>query len=134
MSDKPTTAPGNKKPGTSNQQALNSKGPDETTPTNMEPPPSAGAKSPLKKKLCKKSIAEPTHLFEAATADASCEISDLFTKFAVVLCEKAAADISMMQELEDIVTEARNLEAQLMEKKRLLRQTLALISDKLICN
>ncbi|KAJ0021816.1 hypothetical protein NQD34_009306 [Periophthalmus magnuspinnatus] len=100
----------------------------------MEPPPSAREKLPPKKKTCKQSPLIPTHLFDAATADVSCEINDLFTKFADILCEKATADQSMMQELDGIVTEARNLEAHLKEKKKLLRQTLALISDKLVCN
>lgn len=45
--------------------------------------------------------------------------------------ERAAKDTSQMKELEDILTEARNLESYLKEKKHHLRQTLALISDKL---
>uniref|UniRef100_A0A3P9INX3 Uncharacterized protein n=1 Tax=Oryzias latipes TaxID=8090 RepID=A0A3P9INX3_ORYLA len=45
--------------------------------------------------------------------------------------ERAAADTSKMKELEILLTEARNLESYLKEKKSHLKQTLAQISDKL---
>lgn len=45
--------------------------------------------------------------------------------------ERAAADTSQMKELEAILAEARNLEGHLKEKKKHLKETLALISDKL---
>uniref|UniRef100_A0A3B5KX50 Uncharacterized protein n=1 Tax=Xiphophorus couchianus TaxID=32473 RepID=A0A3B5KX50_9TELE len=45
--------------------------------------------------------------------------------------ERGAADTTQMKELEGILTEARNLESYLKEKKCNLRQTLALISNKL---
>lgn len=53
--------------------------------------------------------------------------------FAFMVCfsEKAAADTSQMKELEGILREAQSLECYLKEKKNHLRQTLALISDKL---
>lgn len=50
----------------------------------------------------------------------------------MVCCsERAAADTSQMKELQGILAEAHNLESCLKEKKNHLRQTLALISDKL---
>lgn len=45
--------------------------------------------------------------------------------------ERAAADTSQMKELEAILAEARDLEGHLKEKKKQLKKTLALISDKL---
>lgn len=45
--------------------------------------------------------------------------------------ERAAADTSQLKKLEGILTEAQNLESYLKEKKKELRQTLAVISDKL---
>ncbi|XP_008278769.1 testis-expressed sequence 12 protein [Stegastes partitus] len=69
--------------------------------------------------------------FEDTAAGASSEISMLASKFSEMLSERAAADHAQMKELEGILTEARNLESYLKEKKRHLRQTLALISDKL---
>lgn len=53
--------------------------------------------------------------------------------FNVVCCsERAAADSSQMRELEGILAEAKSLESYLKEKKTHLRQTLAVISDKLL--
>lgn len=50
----------------------------------------------------------------------------------MVCCsERAAADTGQMKKLQGILTEAQNLESYLKEKKKHLRQTLALISDKL---
>ncbi|XP_004075783.1 uncharacterized protein LOC101167311 [Oryzias latipes] len=72
-----------------------------------------------------------TNSFETTAAGASRDISMLLTKFAQVLRERAAADTSKMKELEILLTEARNLESYLKEKKSHLKQTLAQISDKL---
>ncbi|KAK2847499.1 hypothetical protein Q5P01_010498 [Channa striata] len=99
----------------------------------MDRPPAGHDKSPPKKKKppSRPSTLELPDIVEAVTAGANREVSLLFSKFAQVLSEGAAADTSQMKELEDILTEARNLEAYLREKKKLLRQTLTLISDKL---
>ena len=51
--------------------------------------------------------------------------------FVACCSERAAADTSKMKKLEVNLAEARNLESYLKEKKNHLRQTLALISDKL---
>uniref|UniRef100_A0A673BVA3 Uncharacterized protein n=1 Tax=Sphaeramia orbicularis TaxID=375764 RepID=A0A673BVA3_9TELE len=59
------------------------------------------------------------------------ELSMLLSKFAEVLSERASADTVEMKQLEGILTEAQNLESFLKGKKSHLRQTLALISDKL---
>lgn len=75
---------------------------------------------------------ESADLFAALTAGANREFSVLFSKYAQVLSERAAADTSQMKELEGILAEARNLESYLKEKKKHLRQTLASISDKLL--
>ncbi|XP_068069817.1 testis-expressed protein 12 [Danio rerio] len=69
--------------------------------------------------------------FETALAEASREVSLLFSKYLEVLRERAAVDASQLGELEGILTEARSLEANLKEKKEHLRRSLALISDKL---
>ncbi|CAL1570878.1 unnamed protein product [Knipowitschia caucasica] len=119
------------RPSPVNKRPANSQGPNEETTQKMDSRPVV-EKSPPKKRSCKLSTVDPAHLLEAETADASCVISQLFKNFADVLSEKAAADISMMQELEGIVTEARNLEGYLKEKKHLLREKLSFISDKLI--
>ncbi|CAG6007433.1 unnamed protein product [Menidia menidia] len=90
-------------------------------------------KSPPKKKKTppEASTFHPADSFEATVAGASREVSVLVTKFAEVLSERASADTSQMKELEVILTEAQNLESYLKEKKSRLRQTLALISEKL---
>ncbi|KAF7219296.1 uncharacterized protein [Nothobranchius furzeri] len=69
--------------------------------------------------------------FEATAAGAGIEINMLLTKFADVLSRRAAEDALQMNELECMLIEARNLESYLREKKSRLRQTLAVISDKL---
>jgi len=55
----------------------------------------------------------------------------ILTVTLVCCSDRASADTSQMKELEVILIEARNLESYLKEKKSHLRQTLALISDKL---
>uniref|UniRef100_A0A3Q3K6V9 Uncharacterized protein n=1 Tax=Monopterus albus TaxID=43700 RepID=A0A3Q3K6V9_MONAL len=100
----------------------------EHTPANQNTSP------PKKKKLLSKpSTLDSADVFEAATAvaGASREVSVVFSKFAEVVSERAAADTSQMKELEGILTEARNLESYLKEKKKHLRETLTQISDKL---
>uniref|UniRef100_A0A8C9Y4G9 Testis expressed 12 n=1 Tax=Sander lucioperca TaxID=283035 RepID=A0A8C9Y4G9_SANLU len=121
-------------PPTLNKRAVNNnKAPKQTTPQETEHTPANQDKSPPKKKKppSKPSTLESADLFVATTAGASREVSMLFSKFAEVLSERAAADTSQMKELEGILTEAQNLESYLKEKKKHLRQTLALISDKL---
>uniref|UniRef100_A0A3Q3KH76 Uncharacterized protein n=1 Tax=Mastacembelus armatus TaxID=205130 RepID=A0A3Q3KH76_9TELE len=119
-----------------NKRAVNNnKGPSQTTNQEMERMPESQEKSPpIKKKTpSKRSTLESAGLFEEATTvtAASREVSMLLSKFAEVLSERAAADTSQMKELEGILTEARNLESYLKEKKKHLRQTLAVISNKL---
>lgn len=58
-------------------------------------------------------------------------VASLMSVFIACCSERAVADTSQMKELEGILTEAQNLESYLKEKKNHLRQTLALISDKL---
>ncbi|XP_075938118.1 uncharacterized protein tex12 isoform X1 [Anarhichas minor] len=98
----------------------------ECTPANQD-------KSPLKKRksLSTPSPVESADVFEAAAADATRDVSMLFSKFAEVLSEIAAADSDQMKELESILTEAQNLESYLKENKKHLRQTLSQIFDKL---
>uniref|UniRef100_A0A8C9VNU3 Si:dkey-40g16.5 n=1 Tax=Scleropages formosus TaxID=113540 RepID=A0A8C9VNU3_SCLFO len=69
--------------------------------------------------------------FEAMLQDAKEEVDMLFSKYADVMSERAAADVSQVMELEDILKEARGLESHLREKKEHLKQSLAVISDKL---
>uniref|UniRef100_A0A672JDP0 Uncharacterized protein n=1 Tax=Salarias fasciatus TaxID=181472 RepID=A0A672JDP0_SALFA len=91
-------------------------------------------KSPPKKKkaACEPSGVESAHAFEDIAAGMTSRMSSL-TFFCLPLCfsERAAADTCQMRELETLLKEARNLESFLKEKKSHLRQTLALISDKL---
>ncbi|XP_054460129.1 myosin-G heavy chain-like [Anoplopoma fimbria] len=103
------------------------------TDTEMERSPANQDKSPPKKKKppSTSSTLESAGFFEATTSGTSRDVSMLISKFAEVLSERAAADTSQMKELEVILTEAQNLESFLKEKKKRLRQTLALISDKL---
>lgn len=50
----------------------------------------------------------------------------------MVCCsERAAADTSQMKALDGLLAEAQSLESYLKEKKNHLKQTLALIADKL---
>uniref|UniRef100_A0A7N6B8D4 Uncharacterized protein n=1 Tax=Anabas testudineus TaxID=64144 RepID=A0A7N6B8D4_ANATE len=123
------------KPALSKRAGNINKGPGsvQTTSHQMESSLVNRDKSPPKKKKTpsKPSMLESGDLFEATTTGANREVSMLFIKFAEVLSEKAAADSSQMKELEGILKEARNLECYLKEKKKHLRQTLALISDKL---
>ncbi|KAM9732745.1 testis-expressed protein 12 isoform 1-T1 [Menidia menidia] len=121
-------------PPTVNKQTVNShKEPKQTTSQEMDSTHSNQDKSPPKKKKTppEASTFHPADSFEATVAGASREVSVLVTKFAEVLSERASADTSQMKELEVILTEAQNLESYLKEKKSRLRQTLALISEKL---
>ncbi|KAL3057768.1 hypothetical protein OYC64_008092 [Pagothenia borchgrevinki] len=122
-------------PPSLNKRAVNNtKSPKQTTPQEKEHLPANQENSPPKKKKppSKSSTDETADLFEVKTAGAGREVSMMFSKFAQVLSERAAADTSQMKELEGILTEAQNLESHLKEKKKHLRQTLALISDKLL--
>ncbi|KAK9520302.1 hypothetical protein VZT92_020198 [Zoarces viviparus] len=97
----------------------------ECTPANQE-------KSPKKRKsLSAPSAVESADVFQAAAADATRDVSMLFSKFAEMLSEIAAADSDQMKQLESILTEAQNLESYLKENKKHLRQTLSQIFDKL---
>ncbi|KAK5869039.1 hypothetical protein PBY51_010002 [Eleginops maclovinus] len=118
-----------------NKKALNNtKSPKQTTPHEKEHSPANQENSPPKKKKppSKPSTSETADLFEVASAGASREVSLMFSKFAQVLSERAAADTSQMKELEGILAEVQNLESHLKEKKKHLRQTLTVISDKLL--
>ncbi|KAF3692576.1 Testis-expressed protein 12 [Channa argus] len=99
----------------------------------MDHLPANHEKSPPKKKMppSKPSTLESPDVLEAIAAGANGEVNMLFSKFAEVLRERAAVDTSQMKELENILIEARNFEDYLREKKKHLRQTLTLISDKL---
>uniref|UniRef100_A0A3Q1EXH5 Testis expressed 12 n=1 Tax=Acanthochromis polyacanthus TaxID=80966 RepID=A0A3Q1EXH5_9TELE len=118
-----------------NKRTLNSNNePQQTTPQEMECTLANQEKSPPSEKNApsEMSALESACSFEDTATGTSREISMLASKFAEVLSERAAADYTQMKELEGILTQARNLESYLKEKKRHLRQTLALISDKLM--
>ncbi|TMS07443.1 Testis-expressed protein 12 [Larimichthys crocea] len=113
----------------------NNKGPKQTTAQEMECTPANQEESPPKKKKPPSKPStdlESADSFEATAAGASREVSMLLSKFSKVLSERAAADSSQMRELEGILAEAKSLESYLKEKKTHLRQTLAVISDKLL--
>lgn len=57
--------------------------------------------------------------------------TSLMSVFMSWCSERAADDATKMKELDCILTEAKNLEAHLTEKKKLLKQTLDQISGKL---
>ncbi|XP_059187736.1 testis-expressed protein 12-like [Centropristis striata] len=123
-------------PITLNTRAVNnSKGPKQATTQETQGAPANQDKSPPRKRKTTSrpttSILESADLFEATTTGGSREVNMLCSEFAEVLSERAAADTFQMKELEDILTEAQNLESYLKEKKKHLRQTLDLISDKL---
>ncbi|XP_060744880.1 testis-expressed protein 12-like [Tachysurus vachellii] len=93
-----------------------------------------GDDSPAKKMKASRTkslLTDGADEFETAWSDAVRDINLLFSKYSEVLRERAAVDASQIQELTDILTEAMNLESQLKEKKEHLRQSLAIISDKL---
>ncbi|XP_071327996.1 testis-expressed protein 12 [Trachinotus anak] len=120
-------------PAVNKRAVISNKSPVRTTSQEIERTSANQDKSPPKKKKppSKPATLESADLFEATAAGASREVSMLLSKLAVVLSERAAADAAQMKELESVLTEARNLESFLKEKKKHLRQTLALISDKL---
>ncbi|KAK1155968.1 hypothetical protein AOXY_G26038 [Acipenser oxyrinchus oxyrinchus] len=72
-----------------------------------------------------------SNAFEAVLEDVNKEINMLLSKYARFLCERAAADASLVHELDEILTEARALETHLTQKKESLRHSLALISNTL---
>ncbi|XP_076591405.1 testis-expressed protein 12 [Chaetodon auriga] len=113
--------------------ANNNKDPKQTTSQEMECTSANQDRAPPKKKKTpsKPSMLDSADLFEATAAGTSREVSKLFSEFAEVLSERAAADTSQMKELDVLLAEAQNLESYLKEKKIHLKQTLALISDKL---
>ncbi|KAG7479385.1 hypothetical protein JOB18_024190 [Solea senegalensis] len=111
----------------------NNKGPKQTTTQEMDCAPENHNESPLKKKRphTAPSSLESSDFFESISADASKEVSLLLSQFAEGLSVSAAADKAQMKQMEGILTEARNLESFLKEKKKCLRQALDVISDKL---
>ncbi|XP_037317561.2 testis-expressed protein 12-like isoform X2 [Pungitius pungitius] len=120
-------------PPISNKRPLNNNKGSKQTEKETEQTPANQDKSPPKKKKppSSSSTLESAGLFEATTAGASKDITMLLSTFSEVLSERAAGDASQMKELQGILTEAQKLESYLREKKKRLRQTLALISDKL---
>ncbi|XP_073343537.1 uncharacterized protein [Pagrus major] len=119
-----------------NKRAVNNnEGPKQTTSQEMEHTPANQDRSPPKKKKppSKPSTFESADLIEASAAGFNCcgEVRMLLSTFVEVLSERAAADTSQMKKLEGMLAKAQNLEFYLKEKKSHLRQTLALISDKL---
>ncbi|KAM4742525.1 uncharacterized protein tex12 [Anableps anableps] len=129
-----TTMAGKLMPPAVTKQTLSSnKGPNQTPSQEMDCPRSNRDKSPPKKKKASSeaSALDSACSFDSTAAGAGREISMLLTKFTELLSERAAADTTQMKELEGILTEARSLESYLKEKKSNLRQTLALISNKL---
>uniref|UniRef100_A0A3B4V6Y0 Uncharacterized protein n=1 Tax=Seriola dumerili TaxID=41447 RepID=A0A3B4V6Y0_SERDU len=130
---KEATLAGNLIPPEVNKRAVNNRSPIQTTSQEIEQTP-AKEKSPPKKKKppCKPSTLKSGDLFDATAAGGSREVSMLLSKLAAAVSERAEADTAQMKELEGILTEARNLETFLKEKKKHLKQTLALISDKLL--
>ncbi|KAM4590156.1 uncharacterized protein tex12 isoform 2-T2 [Fundulus diaphanus] len=125
---------GKSMPPAATKHALSgNKGPNLATSQEVDCPRPNQDKSPAKKKkaLSEASTLDSACSFDATAAGAGREISMLVTKFTEVLSERAASDTTQIKELEGILTEARNLESYLKEKKSKLRQTLALISDKL---
>ncbi|CAJ1065990.1 testis-expressed protein 12-like isoform X5 [Xyrichtys novacula] len=111
----------------------NNKGPTQTilqetawSSANPEKSP------PMKKKTpSKPAFSGSATLCDTPAAGASREVNVQFSHFAGMLSETAAADTSQMKQLDGILIEARNFESCLKEKKKQLRQTLALISDNL---
>lgn len=80
-----------------------------------------------------RSLLHTVQPFIAAHFTPVCLLVSQSRLFYVVCCsERAAADSFQMRELEGILAEAKSLELYLKEKKTHLRQTLAVISDKLL--
>lgn len=108
-----------------NRTTMNNKGLKQTSSQEMECTNTDQEISPPKKRKppSETSALESADSFEATAASASREVSMLISKFAEALSERAAADTSQMEELEVILTEARNLETSLKEKKNHLANT-----------
>uniref|UniRef100_A0A3Q0R6P6 Uncharacterized protein n=1 Tax=Amphilophus citrinellus TaxID=61819 RepID=A0A3Q0R6P6_AMPCI len=117
---------GKLKPPAINRMTMNNKGLKQTSSQEVECTNTNQEISPPKKR---KSPSETSALDSADSFEATAATS--WPVFLLCCSERAAADTSQMEELEVILTEARNLETSLKEKKNHLRQTLALISDKL---
>ncbi|PWA21987.1 hypothetical protein CCH79_00019744, partial [Gambusia affinis] len=133
MKDMATMAGKLMPPAVAKQTLSSNKGTNQTTSQEMDCPHSYRDKSPPKKKKAhsEASTLKSAGSFDATVAGARREISMLLTNFTDLLRERAAADTTQMKELEGILTEARNLESYLKDKKCNLRQSLALISNKL---
>ncbi|XP_061072198.1 testis-expressed protein 12-like [Conger conger] len=118
-------------------RGVDSKGPKIMTKEvtkQVEEDPMYCESSPMKKKrpLCDKSPSlNSLDVFQAAVTDSNREVNVLFSKFAEVMSERAAVDGSQVRELEDIMTEVKGLESHLMERKELLKHSLAIVSNKL---
>ncbi|TRY84873.1 hypothetical protein DNTS_017989 [Danionella cerebrum] len=63
--------------------------------------------------------------------EAKRNVNLLFSEYTDVFRGRAAEDAELVRELEDTIAEVRCLESHLKEKKEHLRQSLAIISDKL---
>ncbi|XP_076748198.1 uncharacterized protein tex12 [Maylandia zebra] len=129
MEDAGATA-GKLMPAALNMMVNNNNGLRQTSSQEMECANVNEETSPQKKKKKAPSL-ESANPFETIAAGVSKVLSVLVSEFAETLRERAAADTSQMKELEAILAEARDLEGHLKEKKKQLKKTLALISDKL---
>uniref|UniRef100_A0AAX7VQJ5 Uncharacterized protein n=1 Tax=Astatotilapia calliptera TaxID=8154 RepID=A0AAX7VQJ5_ASTCA len=129
MEDAGATA-GKLMPAALNMMVNNNNGLRQTSSQEMECENVSEETSPQKKKKKAPSL-ESANPFETIAAGVSKVLSVLVSEFAETLRERAAADTSQMKELEAILAEARDLEGHLKEKKKQLKETLALISDKL---
>ncbi|XP_077962762.1 uncharacterized protein tex12 [Gasterosteus aculeatus] len=116
-----------------NKRALNNNKGSKQTDKETEQTPTNQAKSPPKKKKppSTSSTLDSAGLFEATAAGASEDVKMLLSTFSEVLSERTADEANQMRELDGILTEAQKLESDLRERKKRLRQMLALISDKL---
>ncbi|KAG5268081.1 hypothetical protein AALO_G00208020 [Alosa alosa] len=74
---------------------------------------------------------EIPHGLEGAMSEANRSLNMLFSEFTELLRERVSVDSSQVNELDDILMEARSLESHLKEKKEHLRHSLAVISEKL---
>ncbi|XP_025896826.1 testis-expressed protein 12 [Nothoprocta perdicaria] len=59
------------------------------------------------------------------------EIKNLLSKYAHILSERAAVDASYVQELDEILREAKSIENHLLQKRESLKQRFTVISNTL---
>ncbi|XP_068601724.1 testis-expressed protein 12 isoform X2 [Brachionichthys hirsutus] len=102
-----------------------------TAPENAERRAAAPGRPPAAKRRPSCEQPDSADFLEATAAAAGRDVCSLLMTFSHLLSERVVADTSQISELEGVLAEAATVASCLREKKKYLRQTLSVISEKL---